>query len=63
MRVSARAEPKIREAALAILQALNWHGVARAIADTNFGGFMAHEFVPTRQPLDSLRDAVKTCTV
>ena len=44
-------------------QELNWHAVARAIADTNFGGFMAHEFVPTRQPLESLRDAVKTCTV
>ena len=44
-------------------QELNWHAVARAIADTNFGGFIAHEFVPTRQPLESLRDAVKTCTV
>ena len=44
-------------------QELNWHAVARAIADLNFRGYMAHEFVPTREPLDSLRDAVKTCTV
>ena len=44
-------------------QELNWHAVARAIADTKFDGYIAHEFVPTREPLESLRDAVKTCTV
>jgi hydroxypyruvate isomerase len=44
-------------------QELNWHGVARAIADTGFAGYIAHEFVPTRDPLVSLREAVQTCTV
>ena len=44
-------------------QELNWRGVAKAIADANFGGFIAHEFVPTRDPLTSLREAVATCTV
>jgi len=44
-------------------QELNWHAVATAIADTGFTGFMAHEFVPTRDPLTSLRQAVETCTV
>jgi hydroxypyruvate isomerase len=44
-------------------QELNWHGVARAIADTGFAGYIAHEFVPTRDPLVSLREAVETCTV
>jgi hydroxypyruvate isomerase len=44
-------------------QELNWRAVARAIADTNFTGYIAHEFVPTRDPLTSLRDAVQTCTV
>jgi hydroxypyruvate isomerase len=44
-------------------QELNWHGVARALADTGFNGYMAHEFVPTREPLVSLREAVQTCTV
>ena len=44
-------------------QELNWHAIARAIADTGFTGFMAHEFVPTRDPLRSLRQAVETCTV
>jgi len=44
-------------------QELNWHAIARAIADTGFTGFMAHEFVPTRDPLRSLREAVETCSV
>jgi hydroxypyruvate isomerase len=44
-------------------QELNWHAVARAIADTGFNGYIAHEFVPTRDPLTSLREAVQTCTV
>jgi hydroxypyruvate isomerase len=26
-----------------------------------FDGYMAHEFVPTRDPLTSLREAVKLC--
>ena len=44
-------------------QEINWHGVARAIADTGFTGYMAHEFVPTKDPLTSLREAVRTCSV
>src|SRR5919202_3587070 len=44
-------------------QELNWHAVARAIADAGFGGFIAHEFVPTREPLTALREAVVVCTV
>jgi hydroxypyruvate isomerase len=44
-------------------QELNYHAVAAAIADTGFTGFVAHEFVPTRDPLASLRAAVDICTV
>jgi hydroxypyruvate isomerase len=44
-------------------QELNWSAIARAIADTGFGGYLAHEFIPTRDPLTSLRQAVETCTV
>jgi hydroxypyruvate isomerase len=44
-------------------QELNWGAVARAIADTGFGGYMAHEFVPTRDPLTSLREAIALCDV
>jgi hydroxypyruvate isomerase len=44
-------------------QELNWRAVAAAIADTGFSGFLAHEFVPTRDPLTSLREAVAICDV
>ncbi|HMG19095.1 MAG TPA: TIM barrel protein [Gemmatimonadales bacterium] len=44
-------------------QELNYRAVAKAIADTGFTGFVAHEFVPTREPLRSLREAVEVCSV
>jgi hydroxypyruvate isomerase len=44
-------------------QELNYRAVAAAIADMHFTGFIAHEFVPTRDPLTSLRAAVEVCTV
>ena len=40
-------------------QELNWATIARAIADTGFTGYVAHEFVPTRDPLTSLKEAVQ----
>jgi hydroxypyruvate isomerase len=42
-------------------QELNWKAVSRAIVDTGFKGFMAHEFIPVRDPLASLREAVVLC--
>jgi len=44
-------------------QELNYRAVARAIADLGFVGYVAHEFVPTRDPLTSLREAVAICDV
>jgi hydroxypyruvate isomerase len=44
-------------------QELQWAAVCRAIVDTGFKGFLAHEFVPTRDPLTSLREAVTLCDV
>ena len=44
-------------------QELQWRSVARAIADTGFTGYFAHEFVPKRDPLTSLREAVALCDV
>lgn len=35
----------------------------RAIVATGFKGFVAQEFIPKRDPLTSLRQAVKICTV
>jgi hydroxypyruvate isomerase len=44
-------------------QEVQWDGVMRGIAATNFKGYIAHEFVPTRDPLTSLREAVDLCDV
>jgi hydroxypyruvate isomerase len=44
-------------------QELNWRGIAAAIADVGFTGFVAHEFVPTRDPLASLKEAVGRMSV
>lgn len=44
-------------------QEVNWHAVAKAIADLNFQGYIAQEFTPTRDPLTSLKQAVQILTV
>ena len=44
-------------------QELNWHAIAAAIADLNFQGYFAHEFVPEHDPMKSLEQAYKTCLV
>ncbi len=44
-------------------QELNYPAISRAIKATGFRGFVAQEFVPARDPLTSLRAAVKLCTV
>ena len=44
-------------------QELNWRAIARAVADLQFTGFYAHEFVPTREPLKSLEEAVRLSEV
>ncbi len=44
-------------------QEVQWDGVMRGIAATNFKGYVAHEFVPIHDPLTSLRQAVDLCDV
>ncbi len=44
-------------------QELNYRTVASAIADLGFQGYVAHEFVPTGDPMASLRQAVEICDV
>ena len=44
-------------------QEVNWRTVADAIADMGFDGYFAHEFIPKRDPLTSLREAVALCEV
>jgi hydroxypyruvate isomerase len=44
-------------------QEVTWKAIAAALVDMGFQGYMAHEFVPTRDPLTSLREAVTLCDV
>ncbi len=44
-------------------QELNWPAITRAIIETGFSGHFAHEFIPVRDPLTSLREAVALCDV
>ena len=44
-------------------QELQWRTVAKAIADLNFEGYFAHEFIPTKDPMTSLQQAVRLCAV
>ena len=39
-------------------QEVQWDAVMRGIVATKYSGYVAHEFVPTRDPLTSLRQAV-----
>ncbi len=44
-------------------QELNYTAVMKAIADTGFTGYIAQEFIPKRDPVASLEQAFRICTV
>jgi hydroxypyruvate isomerase len=44
-------------------QEIQWDGAMRAIAEAGFKGYVAHEFLPTGDPRESLRKAVDLCDV
>lgn len=44
-------------------QEIQWDGVMRGIADSGFHGFVAHEFIPTADPMSSLKAAADLCDV
>jgi hydroxypyruvate isomerase len=44
-------------------QEVQWDAVMRAIAEAGFKGYVAHEFVPVGDPMESLRKAVDLCDV
>ncbi|MFL5623269.1 MAG: hydroxypyruvate isomerase family protein [Gemmatimonadaceae bacterium] len=44
-------------------QELNYRAVMLAIAETGFSGYVAQEFIPTRDPRASLAQAVQICRV
>jgi hydroxypyruvate isomerase len=44
-------------------QELNYPAIMRVIAETKYAGYVGQEFIPTRDPMTSLREAVKMCDV
>jgi hydroxypyruvate isomerase len=44
-------------------QELYYPAIMRAIVESGYKGFVAHEFIPKRDPLTSLAQAVKLCDV
>lgn len=44
-------------------QELYWPAITEAIIATGFSGYMAHEFIPKRDPITSLREAISLCDV
>lgn len=44
-------------------QELNYGAICRAIVETGFTGWLAQEFIPTRDPWESLGQAIDTCDV
>ena len=44
-------------------QEINYPAVMQALLDIGYKGYVGQEFIPTRDPLDSLAEAVKVCDV
>ncbi len=44
-------------------QEINYPPIMRQIVKTGYTGYVAQEFIPTRDPMQSLREAVKLCDV
>jgi hydroxypyruvate isomerase len=44
-------------------QELYYPAIMRAIADTGYKGYVAHEFIPKKDPIESLAYAVRICDV
>jgi hydroxypyruvate isomerase len=44
-------------------QEINYRTVIRKLIDIGYTGFLGHEFIPTRKPMDGLREAAKICAV
>ncbi len=44
-------------------QEINYPPIMKALVDVGYDGFVAHEFIPTRDPMEGLREAVVLCDV
>ncbi len=48
---------------LHLRQEIHYPSVMEALAETGYQGCVGHEFIPTQDPLDSLKQAVRLCDV
>ena len=48
---------------LHLMQEIHYPSVMEALVQADYSGFVGHEFIPTRDPLDSLARAVQLCDV
>lgn len=44
-------------------QELNYTAICKAIAETDYDGYLAHEFTPTGDPIEAMQDAFARCDV
>ncbi len=44
-------------------QEINFRAAMKALVDIGYKGFVGHEFIPTREPLGGLKQAIETCDV
>lgn len=44
-------------------QELNYPAIMQALLDIGYEGYVGHEFIPTRDPMDGLREAMDLCDV
>ena len=44
-------------------QEMNYIGICKAIADLNYTGYIAHEYSPTKEPLETLEKMMRLCEV
>ena len=44
-------------------QELNYRRIVQAIMDTGYKGFIGQEFIPKRDPIESLRQGIEICDV
>jgi hydroxypyruvate isomerase len=44
-------------------QELNYRPIAKAIVDSGFTGYLAHEYSPVNDPIRSLAQAIQICDV
>ncbi len=44
-------------------QEVNYKAVMEAIVETGYKGYVSHEYIPTRDALSGLKDAISICDV